>query len=207
MKGAIDETAIREGLGHLAGTDPDVARGLALVGHPPPRVREHGLGALVNVIVSQQVSKEAAAAIAGRLHALAPGMEPEALLALSEHELRGAGLSRPKVAYVRGVAAAVADGTLDLEAMPDLPDAAAIEALVALKGIGQWSAEVYCMFSLGRRDIFPAGDLALREALRRLKGLPERPAEAEARAVTAAWSPWRSVGALFLWHYYRGAPQ
>ena len=87
-----------------------------------------------------------------------------------------------------------------------MTDDEVIETLVGLKGIGRWSAEIYMLFSLGRSDIFPADDLAIQEALRRLKMLDERPKPVEARELVEHWSPWRGVGALFLWHYYKGAP-
>jgi DNA-3-methyladenine glycosylase II len=87
-----------------------------------------------------------------------------------------------------------------------MDDATAIQAITALRGFGRWSAEIYLMFSLKRADIFPADDLALRVALGRLKGLEQRPTPGQARALVEHWAPWRSVGALFLWHYYRGAP-
>jgi len=87
-----------------------------------------------------------------------------------------------------------------------MDDEAAIKAIVALKGFGPWSAEIYLMFSLQRSDVFPSGDLALLVALQKLKGLDEKPTPAEAKEIIKHWSPWRSVGSLFLWHYYHGAP-
>ncbi len=202
-----DQKSLNAALDALAARDADVAAGLARVGYPAPRVKAHGFAPLVEAVISQQISKEAAAAIAGRVAALMPeGTTPAALLDLSLEDLRAAGLSARKVEYCRGVARAVQDGDLPLDALPEMPDEAAIEAIRALRGFGRWSAEVYVLFALGRPDIFPAEDMALQEALRRLKGLDARPTGRAARAIVADWSPWRSAGAVFLWHYYRGAP-
>lgn len=198
---------IRDGLAALSASDDDFRRGVDLVGAPPPRGRAPGFGSLLSAIVSQQVSKEAAAAIWGRVQALIPTGTPSEFLTHDDDALRGAGLSRPKVAYARGLAAAIDSGALDIDGLAALDDEAVIAALSALKGIGRWTAEVYCLHALGRPDIFPADDLALLEALRRLKGLEERPRPKQARDLIAHWTPWRSVGSVFLWHYYRGAPQ
>jgi DNA-3-methyladenine glycosylase II len=171
-------------------------------------VKEHGFAPLIDAIVSQQISKEAAAAINARVAALMPaGVTPEAVLGLSPEDLRGAGLSVRKVEYCQGVAEAVRAGDLPLDDLPAMPDEAVIQAISALRGFGRWSAEVYAMFALGRPDIFPADDMALQEGLRRLKRLDERPKGKEARALVEHWAPYRSAGSVFLWHYYRGAPQ
>lgn len=203
----IDDTMIRTGMAALSACDDDVRRGVDRVGLPSARGRDPGFGSLLSAIVSQQVSREAAAAIWGRVQALMPTGLPVEFLSHDDDTLRGAGLSRPKVVYARGLAEAIDTGVLDMEALAAMPDEAVIDALSSLKGIGRWTAEVYCLHALGRPDIFPADDLALLEALRRLKGLDERPKPKQARAMIAHWAPWRSVGSVFLWHYYRGAPQ
>ncbi len=203
-----DQESLSRALDALARQDRDVAAGLAVVGHPAPRVKEHGFAPLIDAIVSQQISKEAAAAINARVAALMPaGVTPEAVLGLSPEDLRGAGLSVRKVEYCQGVAEAVRAGDLPLDDLPAMPDEAVIQAISALRGFGRWSAEVYAMFALGRPDIFPADDMALQEGLRRLKRLDERPKGKEARALVEHWAPYRSAGSVFLWHYYRGAPQ
>lgn len=203
----MNESSLKRDLDALAERDPDVATGLGLVGYPAPRSGAHGFQTLLSIIVSQQISKEAAASIKQRVDALLPNRSAADLLALDDMTLKGAGLSRPKVAYARALAVEIAEGRFDVDALPEMSDDDAIAAITGLKGFGRWSAEIYCMFSLGRPDIFPAGDLALQEALRRLKGLPDRPRPAAARAITEPWSPWRSAASVFLWHYYRGAPQ
>jgi DNA-3-methyladenine glycosylase II len=120
--------------------------------------------------------------------------------------LRGAGLSARKVEYVEGLARAIVDNSFEPSRLAEMGDQAAIESITSLRGFGTWSAEIYLMFSLQRVDIFPAGDLALRVALQKLKGFENRLNDREAREIVEAWSPYRSAASLFLWHYYRGAP-
>jgi DNA-3-methyladenine glycosylase II len=203
----MDAARLKTLLEQTAARDPDVAAGLELVGLPPPRLSPPGFGTLLNTIISQQISKQAAGAIRGRIEALNPTGRAEGFAALSDDALRGAGLSRPKIAYARGLADAVVTGALDLDAVARLPDSEAVSAIMSLKGFGRWSAEIYCMFALRREDLFPGEDIALQEAMRRLKDLEARPTAKAARALAEAWSPARSAMAVFLWHYYRGAPQ
>lgn len=190
----------------LALADEDVARALESVGPPEPRVRPAGFPTLLSTIVGQQISAEAARTILGRVEALLADSSPEALLRLRNATLRKAGMSMRKVEYAKGLAKAIVKGEFDVDGLADLDDEEAIEAITALRGFGRWSAEIYLMFSLGRPDIFPSGDLALRVALGRLKGLEERPTAGQADELVAHWSPYRSAGSLFLWRYYRGAP-
>jgi len=202
----MDQGTINRGLDMLASCDRDVAAGLDLVGYPRPRVRAEGFAGLSEIVAAQQISAGAAAAIRERLAALGDPMSPGLFLELDDETLRATGLSRPKIAYLRGIARAELDGRLDPGRIAALEDEAVVAALVDLKGIGRWTAEVYLLFSLGRRDAFPGDDLALQEGLRRLKRLDDRPTGAAAREIVAHWTPWRGVGALFLWHYYKGAP-
>jgi DNA-3-methyladenine glycosylase II len=157
-------------------------------------------------MVSQQISTEAAAAIMQRLRKLLPRQDASSLLGLPENALREAGLSMRKVEYAQGLAQAILDGDFIPGDLPALNNEEAVKAITALRGFGVWSAEIYLMFSLQRSDVFPADDLALQVALQRLKGLEQRPTSKQARALIEHWSPWRSAGSLFLWHYYRGAP-
>jgi len=202
----MDEQQIATGMAALAAVDPDLASAFAQLGAPPPRQRPAGFETLVATLVSQQISTAAARAIMARVNALLPQLTPAALLALEPQQLRAAGLSLRKIEYARGLAQAVVTERFPIARLPALSDADAIEQITALRGFGCWSAEIYLMFSLRRADIFPADDLALLAALGRLKGLDARPTPKQARELTAHWSPWRSVGALFLWHYYHGAP-
>ena len=192
------EACVAEGAAWLAGAEPRFAEALALTGPLPLRRRADGFDQLLSAIVSQQVSVAAARAIWGRLEA-AGLTAPEAILAAEEEALRAAGLSRQKVRYARALAGA----GLDYAALREQPTEAVVAELVALPGIGRWTAEIYAMFSLGRADVFAPADLALQEAARVLFALPERPREAAFRRMAEAWSPWRAVAARLLWAYYR----
>lgn len=191
----------------LAEADKDIAKAFALVGEPAPRVRPAGFPTFLSTIVSQQVSTHAARAILGRVHDLLPEITAEHLLVIEDDSLREAGMSYRKIEYAKGVAQAIVDGRFDVAALKQLSDDEVVAEITALRGFGRWSAEIYLMFSLKRKDVFPADDLALLVALGRLKGLEERPTPAQARKMVEHWAPWRTVGALFLWHYYSGAPQ
>ncbi len=203
----MDKRVITRGMSALCATDPDIATAYADIGPPATRLRKPGLPTFISTIVSQQISAAAARSILERVMALLPNQSADDLLAVAEDELRTAGLSRQKISYLKALAAAIESGELDIDELPAMSDEQAIATITALRGFGRWSAEIYLMFSLRRRDVFPADDLALQVALGRLKGLAHKPTPAQCRKLTEHWSPWRSVGALFLWHYYRGTPQ
>lgn len=190
----------------LAKADPDIARAYPLVGAPAPRQRDQGFATFFSTIVSQQISTEAARAIMGRVTSLLPELHAKAVMDVEDQALRDAGLSWRKVAYAKGLAEAELAGTFSADGLAMLSDDEAIAAITQLRGFGRWSAEIYLMFSLQRADIFPADDLALRIALGRLKKLEDKPTPKQARQLVEHWAPWRSVGSLFLWHYYRGEP-
>ncbi|MBR27068.1 MAG: 3-methyladenine DNA glycosylase [Rhodobacteraceae bacterium] len=202
MVGRIIETeaCIAEGSAWLAAREPRFAHALELSGPPPLRRREDGFRALLNAIVSQQISVAAAAGIWKRVEA-AGATDPAVLAAMDDEALRACGLSRPKMRYAR----ALAEAALDYPALRTLPDEEAIDALVALPGIGRWTAEVYLLFSLGRADVFAPADLALQESARLLFELPARPTPRPFAEMARAWSPWRGVAARLLWAYYRVA--
>jgi len=204
MVGRIIETeaCVAEGAEWLARAEPRFAAALAETGPLPVRRRDDGFPALLMAIVSQQVSTAAARAISGRLEA-AGLTAPGAIAAAPEDALRGCGLSRQKIRYAK----ALADAAIDYEALRALPDAEVVSRLVAVPGIGVWTAEIYAMFSLGRADVFAPGDLALQESARILFDLPERPRERALRQMSAGWSPWRGVAARLLWAYYRVAKE
>lgn len=197
---------IRDSLDALGKRDADIAKALGLVGYPEPRNREPGFGALLNIVAAQQVSTASASAIRARLLAAIDPLTPENFLAASDETLRAVGFSRRKVEYGRGIAEAMRSGLLDAERLATASDDEVVAALTALRGLGRWSAEIYMLFSLRRPDVWPAEDLAIQEALRRLKGLELRPARAASEIIVESWRPWRGVAALFLWHYYKGAP-
>jgi DNA-3-methyladenine glycosylase II len=193
----------RAALALLTARDPDLAGIEARAGPLPWRTRLTGFPGLLQAIMAQQISNQAAAAIWGRLRVLPGALEPAGLLALSDVALRGAGLSRPKVAHARSLATAFIDGRLDPAAIALMGDAEAVAAIAAVRGLGPWTAEVYLLFALGRADIFPAGDIALASAAADLKRLPVRPDPRALRALAEAWKPARGLAARLLWHHWR----
>jgi len=193
---------VAEGAAWLAAQEPRFAQALVLTGPLPLRRRPDGFAALLDAIISQQVSVASASAVWRRLEG-AGLTEAAALAAAPDDALRACGLSRQKMRYSR----ALAQAGLDYAALRDAPDAEVIATLVALPGIGRWTAEIYAMFSLGRADVFAPGDLALQEGVRRLFDLSERPPEKALRQMAEAWSPWRGVAARLLWAYYQHATQ
>ncbi len=204
MTGRIIETeaCVAEGAAWLRRAEPRFGRALDLTGPLPLRRRPDGFAQLLSAIVSQQVSVASARAIWARLETA--GMtDTTPVLAASTEELRALGLSRQKASYAQALAGA----GIDFDALRDAPTDEVISTLVAVKGIGVWTAEIYAMFSLGRADVFAPGDLALQEAVRLLFDLPERPKERALRTMADAWSPWRSVAARALWAYYHVAKQ
>jgi DNA-3-methyladenine glycosylase II len=193
---------LREDLDALAAREPRLAEEIARIGYPEPRIRERGYTTLLRTIVGQQVSVAAAASMWRKLEAeLGEGFTPACLLARDFDTLRACGLSRQKQSYARSLCELVEGGVLDLHALPD-DDEEAIALLTQIKGIGRWSAEIYLLFAEGRRDIWPTGDLAVQEGVKRLLGLDERPAEKTTRALAEPWSPQRGAMAIFTWHFY-----
>jgi DNA-3-methyladenine glycosylase II len=195
--------AARLALDRLVARDPDLGRIEAAAGPLPWRRRDGGFPGLLQAIVGQQISNQAAAAIWGRLRSVGGALDPVGLLRLDEETLRAAGLSRPKVAHARALATAFADGVLSTDGIAALDDEAAIAAIASVRGMGRWSAEVYLLFALGREDILPAGDLALVASVADIKGLPARPGPAAFRAIAEAWRPHRSLASRLLWHHWR----
>jgi len=198
----LDKRTIKRHLAALAESDQHVADGLSKVGYPAPRARPVGFEAFLSTIISQQISNRAADAIKGRVFALLPEINAHALMTLPDDALRGAGMSQRKVEYARGLSAAIVGGEFNPDALQDMSDQDAIAHITALRGFGIWSAEIYLMFSLGRADVFPADDLIIRASLKKLKRKRKDLTPKKARELAKHWSPYRSVGSLFLWHFY-----
>ena len=193
---------LREDLDAVALREPRLAAQIARVGYPEARIRERGFMTLLRIIVGQQVSVAAAASMWRKLEAeLGADFAPADLLARDFDTLRACGLSRQKQGYARSLCELVAAGEVDFGTLP-ADDEAAIALLTRIKGIGRWSAEIYLLFAEGRRDIWPAGDLAVQEGVKRLMGLPERPTEKATRQLAEPWSPQRGSMAIFTWHFY-----
>ena len=187
----------------LVGLDPDFAAIQDRAGPLPWRRRDPGFPGLLQAIVAQMISNQAAAAIWGRLRAIPGALDPAGLLLLSDEVLRGAGLSRPKVVHARALANAFLDGTLAEYHLALMDDEAAIVSIGSIKGMGRWSAEIYLLFALDRLDVFPSGDIALATSLAHLKSLPVRPPPKALREMALAWQPVRSLAARLLWHHWR----
>lgn len=202
MRRIASETDIREGVAALTDACPHLARVHALAGDPPLRPRPKGFEGLARVVVGQQLSIASADAIWRRLQASVQPFDPATLLALTDADLRRAGLSRVKVDTLRIVADAIGGGTLNLDALAKAPEQVIHAELTALKGIGPWTADIYIMFSLARADAWSPGDLALQYAVKDALGLEARPDPVVTNKIAEAWRPWRGVAARLLWSYY-----
>ena len=198
-----------DALRHLAAVDP-VLGGLIEDFAPRPLERDPRLfRTLVSAIVSQQLSGAGAAAILRRVEALFPGdagVEAAGLAVLEDEVLRGAGLSRAKVAALKDLAAHVLDGRLDLEHLDSLSDDEVVAELVAVRGIGRWTAEMFLIFSLDRPDVLPVDDYGVRNAVKRAYGLAELPTKRDLTAIAAKWHPHCSVASLLLWSSLENRP-
>lgn len=194
---------LEAGLSELARLDPRMGEMWRVAGTPAPRARKPGFATLLRVIVGQQLSALAAASIWERVVKAGVAEDPAAFLARPDEDLRALGLSRQKIAYGRSLAEAVVAGDLDLAGLRRMDDEEAIGRLVAIKGIGRWSAECYLLFALGRPDIMPADDLALAVCAGRWLDDGARWSAKRLREEAEIWRPWRSAAARLLWHAYR----
>lgn len=199
------ETAddIARALDALVVCDPRLGSVREAAGTVPLRRSPAGFASLASVIVSQQVSRASADAIFGRLRRLVDPLTPETLLACGEAAMVVAGLSRAKQRALTALAAAIMSGSLDLASLDCLPPDEATAALVAVPGIGPWTAQVYLLVAAGHADIFPSGDIALQAAVAQGLGFKVRPDARTLMRIAESWSPWRSVAARLFWAYYR----
>lgn len=202
LTATLTETSFAEGLEYLSRRDADLARIFERLGAPPMWSRAPGFSTLIHIILEQQVSLASARAAHDRLLAAASPLTPHTFLALDDSRLKMIGFSRQKTAYGRHLAQSIASGHLNLESLSALDDDAVKSELMKIKGIGSWTADIYLLMALGRRDAFPSGDLALAVAVREVKRLDARPAAEALEAVSEPWRPWRAVAARLLWHYY-----
>ncbi len=185
----------------LARADDRLASASGLAGDFPLNLRPPGFATLLWVILGQQVSIAAAAAMEARLAATLGTVTPKGVLDLDRDTMRRCGFSRQKEGYARELAAALVEGSFHLS-VDHMTDEDAITHLTTRRGIGVWTAENYLLWGLGRRDIFPAGDLALQIGWQRLTGQTERPLPEDLRSVAAAWRPRRTAASLLIWHSY-----
>lgn len=189
-------------LDQLVQIDPRLQAVRDVAGVVQPRITEPGFPGIAKVICGQQLSVASAAAIWKRFEALAGALDPQSYLSLSEEAVRATGFSAGKFRTVRVIAEAMVAGDLDFDHLETLPADQAVAYLVAHKGIGPWTAEVYLMFCAGHPDVFPAGDLALLKAVHHGLGLDARPTIKEMIGIAAGWTPHRSAAALLFWRYF-----
>jgi DNA-3-methyladenine glycosylase II len=193
---------LQAGLAQLILADPRLRPVAEKAGVFALRRREGGFPGLCAIVCGQQLSTASAAAIRNRLFAAFDPFHHDTIRRARADKLKRLGLSAPKIKSIREIAKAVGDARIDLNAIGDMDADAAHEALVALHGVGPWTADVYLLFCLGHADAFPAGDLAVQEAARIAFGLKTRPDAKKLAKMAEAWRPWRGVAAHLLWAYY-----
>jgi DNA-3-methyladenine glycosylase II len=191
-----------QGIEELTKRDRDLAKIIDLYGCPPQWQREPGFPTLVRIILEQQVSYASAQAAFKRLNAAVDHLSPASFLGLGDLDLKTIGFSRQKTNYGRILAQAVIDRTLDLASLEKLPDLEIRQKLTAIKGIGNWTVDIYLMMALQRQDVFPSRDLAVAIAVQEIKDLPTRPSAAELENIAQTWKPYRAIATKILWHYY-----
>ena len=202
MVEVLDEAALRAGAEELGRRVPAFGAVLARLGAPPLWERTPGFPTLVHIILEQQVSLASARAAFERLKAALPELTPASFLTLDDARLLAIGFSRQKTRYCRLLAAEILAGRFDLDGLAEREDDEVRAALVALKGIGPWTAEIYLLMALLRPDSWPHGDLALASAAKEVFGLSAVPSYAALAERAEAWRPHRAVAARLLWHHY-----
>ncbi|RYU87844.1 DNA-3-methyladenine glycosylase 2 family protein [Mucilaginibacter terrigena] len=186
----------------LAKIDPDFANVIHLYGYPPFWSRPNTFESLVHIILEQQVSLASALSALNKLRERVQEITPARILLLTDAEMRECYCSRQKTAYIKYLAEAIISGQINLEAFEQMEDEEIRKQLTALKGIGNWTVDVYVMFALQHTDVLPIGDLAIVNAIKRLKGLPKETPKEELMVIAEQWRPYRTVASMILWHYY-----
>lgn len=201
MQKQLTEHSLKNACKHLATNDIHLAAAFAKYGVPPMWDREPGFATLIKIILEQQVSLASAKACFDKLAAAIGNVTPHNILKLTDSELKSVGFSRQKSAYARHLANAVIDKQIDLASLHTLSDADVKAELIKLKGIGEWTSDIYLVMALLRPDVMPKGDIALHAAWHKLSGEP-RPSSDEFLVIAERWQPFRSVAARILWHFY-----
>nr|WP_202895865.1 DNA-3-methyladenine glycosylase 2 family protein [Iningainema tapete] len=198
----LTQESLADGLSFLAAQDSDLAKILEAYGSPPLWVREPGFATLLQIILEQQVSLASAKAVFARLQAVISPITPEQFLTLDDVQLRAIGFSRQKALYTSLLAQSIVVGQLDLASLSSMDDEDVRTTLKKMKGIGDWTVDIYLLMALRRPDSFPKGDLGLAVAVQKVKQLEYRPKPAELEAIAQIWRPWRALATRLLWHYY-----
>jgi DNA-3-methyladenine glycosylase II len=191
----------------LALRDPDLAAIINIYGYPPFWNRPNTFETLVHIILEQQVSLASALSALNKLKEQTKELTPENLLLLTDEEMRASYCSRQKTLYIRHLAEAIVSGKLSLTELEELPDDIVRAKQIALKGIGHWTIDIYLIFVLRHPDVFPVGDLAVVNALKRIKKLPASTTKDELTAIAENWRPYRTLATMLLWHYYLSVPK
>jgi DNA-3-methyladenine glycosylase II len=186
----------------LTSKDKDLRFIVSEYGHPPVWTRTSSFQTLIHIILEQQVSLASARAALNKLKEKLGTITPKKLLTLSDQELKACYFSRQKTGYARCLAEAIVSKQVSLKKLSDLPDEEIRQQLKKIKGIGDWTVDVYLLFALKRTDMFPLGDLAMVNALKDVKQLPKHTSPEELLKLSEAWRPYRSIAAMLLWHYY-----
>ena len=186
----------------LGNLDSDLKVVLDKFGYPPMWSRPNTFETLVHIILEQQVSLASAKAALEKLRSEMTDITPEGFLRLNDDQLRSCYFSRQKTSYARNLAHQIVNEGFSLQSLETLPDQQVREAMVSLKGIGNWTADIYLMFTLHRTDIFPSGDLAAVKAMRTVKKLDAAVTKEQLISLAAAWSPYRTIATMILWHFY-----
>lgn len=202
----FDETSFTILCDKLAASDKVLAGIIDGYGYPPMWKRPNTFETLVHIILEQQVSLSSALSALNKMREKVKDIQPENLLMLTDEEFRACYFSRQKTLYVKHLAEAILNNRLDLNELEKLTDDNIRSKLIKLKGIGNWTIDIYLMLVLQRTDIFPNGDLAAVNTLKQLKKLPKETSREELLAIAAGWQPYRTIAAMLLWHYYLSFP-
>ena len=202
MTASLTKKSLSESVVHLASRDNDLARLLEADGVPPLWARKPGFPTLIQIVLEQQVSLASGKAMYRRLADNVVPFTPDRFLKAGSSYLRSLGVTRQKAAYCINVAEAILVDQLDLKAVSRMDDLAAVDTLTRIKGIGPWTADIYLLMALRRPDVWPSGDIALTNTVRKVKELHKYPSPSTLSRVAEAWRPFRSVAARMLWHHY-----
>jgi DNA-3-methyladenine glycosylase II len=195
------------GLQMLIKNDPDLAAVVSTYGPPPLWSREPGFASLLLIILEQQVSVTSARRVFDRLNGIVSPFLAARLLEIDDVTLKSAGLTRQKLTYCKHLSQAIVAGQLRLDEFAEMADSEVRTALMGIKGIGPWTADIYLLLALKRQDVLPVGDLAVTVAIKEIKKLTETPAKEEMLAMSVVWQPWRAIATRILWHYYLSTRQ
>jgi len=199
---SLNEKQLQKAVNVLSEVDVDLNNIVQKHGSPPLWYREEGYHSLVRIILEQQVSLKSAKATYDKLITKINPLTPQKFLEVSDSQLKRFGFSQQKSSYCRNVASALLDGTLNLAALRKMENEAVKSELIKIKGIGDWTADIYLLMVLKRPDVWPQSDLALAIAIQKIKKLDMRPNNNEMKLISKNWKPWRAVAARILWHFY-----